>query len=99
MAGTCGGQFNTSSITLDTGAAVQLVGTVETRTVTTIKADPMNAGAVFITAEKAQRGGYPLFPGEGYVLGADTNARGARAAVYAYALADDCRVYVIQEGA
>jgi len=99
MAGTCGGQFNTSTVTLDTGEAVQLVGTVETRTVTTIKADLGNLGPVFISSDKTLRGGYPLYPGEGYVLGADTNARGARAAVYAYALFPDCTVYVLQEGA
>ena len=100
MADTCGGMVTTARVQLG-AKALQLVGTLESRTQVTIRAAQENDAAIFITADTRTpwSEGFPLYPGEAYQFGGGDGSRGARAALYGIGPSGgDKIVYVITEG-
>lgn len=98
----CGGRVATMRVDLGTDRT-QLVGPVDSRQVTTVKADLNNDGPVLIVGDRSTPAahGYPLYPGEGYALGGGTdNPRGAKAELWAWSPRGTKSgvVYVITEG-
>jgi hypothetical protein len=97
MAGSCGGVGTTQRVMLQ-AKPTQLVGQLEQRTRTTIRAAMENDNPVFLTFDErsSHANGFPLYPGESYTL----DDRAARVAVYGVGpFGGDKIVYVLTEGA
>lgn len=97
----CGGHITTNKAVLDISTKrAQLAGTSESRIQLTVKANPSNAGTVFLVPDTATPAseGWPLAPGEGYTFGGGATPRGARAALYAFATVAGDSIYVMTEG-